>query len=252
MTVRRLPPLAIAIVLVAAALVATTWATGRTMSSAFASAGEGHALAVMQSVRADLGELGGEPSPQDLGDILNSHAEAGLKYLALIDNRGRVVSHVGVAFGAPPVIFDRKMRVVEHMRNRVRIDARFNFRRGFGGPGPRLQYVALEVEPLEAEALRAAARRTLAIVGIAALTLLGVAIAVTRRELRRRAEDRRREREKRLASLGEMSAVLAHEIKNPLASLKGNAQLLAAMLPTGEKPRPRPIASSTRPCGSRS
>jgi len=34
-----------------------------------------------------------------------------------------------------------------------------------------------------------------------------------------------------------MSAVLAHEIKNPLASLKGNAQLLAGMLPTGEKSR---------------
>jgi two-component system, NtrC family, sensor histidine kinase HydH len=34
-----------------------------------------------------------------------------------------------------------------------------------------------------------------------------------------------------------MSAVLAHEIRNPLASLKGNAQLLAAMLPSGEKPR---------------
>jgi two-component system sensor histidine kinase HydH len=34
-----------------------------------------------------------------------------------------------------------------------------------------------------------------------------------------------------------MSAVLAHEIKNPLASLKGNAQLLAGMLPTGDKPR---------------
>jgi two-component system sensor histidine kinase HydH len=34
-----------------------------------------------------------------------------------------------------------------------------------------------------------------------------------------------------------MSATLAHEIKNPLASLKGNAQLLARMLPAGEKPR---------------
>src|SRR5439155_21048299 len=57
------------------------------------------------------------------------------------------------------------------------------------------------------------------------------------RELRRSAEDRARGRERRLASLGEMSAVLAHEIRNPLASLKGNAQLLAAMLPADDKPR---------------
>jgi two-component system sensor histidine kinase HydH len=57
------------------------------------------------------------------------------------------------------------------------------------------------------------------------------------RESRRNAEERARERERRLATLGEMSAVLAHEIKNPLASLKGNAQLLAAMLPAGEKPK---------------
>ena len=34
-------------------------------------------------------------------------------------------------------------------------------------------------------------------------------------------------RERHLATLGEMSAVLAHEIRNPLASLKGHAQLLA-------------------------
>jgi two-component system sensor histidine kinase HydH len=58
-----------------------------------------------------------------------------------------------------------------------------------------------------------------------------------RREARRQADARARERERRLASLGEMSAVLAHEIKNPLASLKGNAQLLARMLPGGDKPR---------------
>jgi two-component system sensor histidine kinase HydH len=39
------------------------------------------------------------------------------------------------------------------------------------------------------------------------------------------------ERERRLAQLGEMSAVLAHEMRNPLASLKGHAQLLVEQLP---------------------
>jgi two-component system sensor histidine kinase HydH len=53
----------------------------------------------------------------------------------------------------------------------------------------------------------------------------------------REALERRLAHERRLASLGEMSAVLAHEIRNPLASLKGNAQLLAELLPEGAKPR---------------
>ncbi len=164
------------------------------------------------------------------------------------------------------------MRDIEHVRGRVRIDARFNFRRWFGGSGPRLQWLALEVEPAEAAALRrTSARRSLAIGALAALVLLVVAIAVTRRELRRSADAAAREREKRLASLGEMSAVLAHEIKNPLASLKGNAQLLAAMLPANEKPRspappaevielsreaklraPAPPAEARSSCGKRS
>jgi two-component system sensor histidine kinase HydH len=45
--------------------------------------------------------------------------------------------------------------------------------------------------------------------------------------------------QKRLSQLGEMSAVLAHEIRNPLASLKGNAQLLAERLPADSREKSR-------------
>jgi len=48
---------------------------------------------------------------------------------------------------------------------------------------------------------------------------------------RRERQSETREREQRLAQLGEMSAILAHEIRNPLASLKGQAQLLVEQLP---------------------
>src|SRR5690606_15806215 len=41
--------------------------------------------------------------------------------------------------------------------------------------------------------------------------------------------------QQRLASLGEMSAVMAHEIRNPLASLKGHAQLLLESTQPGDR-----------------
>jgi two-component system sensor histidine kinase HydH len=43
--------------------------------------------------------------------------------------------------------------------------------------------------------------------------------------------------DRRLAALGEMSAVMAHEIRNPLASLKGHAQLLVENLEGSERER---------------
>jgi two-component system sensor histidine kinase HydH len=46
----------------------------------------------------------------------------------------------------------------------------------------------------------------------------------------REAVERGLEHERRLAALGEMSAVMAHEIRNPLASLKGHTQLLTELL----------------------
>lgn len=63
---------------------------------------------------------------------------------------------------------------------------------------------------------------------LAAIVALGVLILRARRTGAVLAvlEDQRRRREV-LARLGEVSAVLAHEIRNPLASLKGHAQLAA-------------------------
>ncbi len=45
------------------------------------------------------------------------------------------------------------------------------------------------------------------------------------------------ERERQLHAVGEMSAVLAHEIRNPVTSLKGHAQLLVERLPADGRER---------------
>jgi two-component system sensor histidine kinase HydH len=243
MTLRRLPPLAIALALVAAALVATVLATRHSVNDAFATVGDGQAIAEDQAVRADLADLDGPPASSDLETVVAQHRDEGVRYVALIDSRGNMIAEAGKPRGtfvghARTTRTDRPRigREVVHVKDRLRIESPYGFRRSWGRDSRGI-WIAIEVEPSEADELRAAADRSILIGVIAAVVLFGVAIALVRRELRRQAEDRARERERRLASLGEMSAVLAHEIKNPLASLKGNAQLLASSLPAGEKPR---------------
>lgn len=90
---------------------------------------------------------------------------------------------------------------------------------------------------MQANELVATARRSLltsAVTSAAMLAAALLAFAFLRRRERAEAE---LARERHLASLGEMSAVLAHELRNPLASLKGNAQLLAETLPDDGKPK---------------
>ena len=223
MSARRIPPLAIAFALVAAALIAATWATRSTVNDAFIAAREGEAIGVEQAVRADLVELGGPATAEQLEGVLRDHAAEGLRYVGVYEAHGQVAA-AGTPLGGPPSKTRGRPVELEHVGSRVRLTLRG--RRVAQTPR---SYV-MEIEPIEADELRASATYTMAIGGIAALILFGVAIALVRRELRRGAEERTRERERRLASLGEMSAVLAHEIRNPLASLKGNAQLLAAGL----------------------
>ncbi|MDX1383516.1 MAG: ATP-binding protein [Thermoanaerobaculia bacterium] len=93
--------------------------------------------------------------------------------------------------------------------------------------------VLVEFEPLLTRALQRAAVRSLAIAGAAAVALVVVAVGLWRLGAREARLQERLEHDRRLASLGEMAAVLAHEIRNPLASMKGHAQLLAEQLAAG-------------------
>jgi signal transduction histidine kinase len=64
----------------------------------------------------------------------------------------------------------------------------------------------------------------------------GILIELQRRERRRReALAGELARERHLASLGEMAAGLAHEIKNPLGSIKGSAEVLGDDFPPGSR-----------------
>jgi two-component system sensor histidine kinase HydH len=118
---------------------------------------------------------------------------------------------------------------------------------GPGGPPPH-ERLLIVYEPIEANALRQSAARSL---GVALVTVLALAIAtIVLWRLARRAErlQAAAERDRRLVTLGEMSAVLAHEIRNPLAALKGHAQLLVERLerPGPEHEKAERLVSETR------
>ena len=93
------------------------------------------------------------------------------------------------------------------------------------------KHMLFEVDSVAAHALLWRARVTSAVSLLAALILFGLAALFLR--LVRHAEkvSAQLEHDRQLKALGQMSAVLGHEIKNPLASLKGHVQLLLEKLP---------------------
>ncbi len=241
----RVQPLAgwsivVVFALIGAALLATVWSTRASILDASDAVRCGQADAVEQAVRADLADLDGIPTQSDLATIVHERQTDGLRYLAMIEGHGRldVIAAAGNAVGQGSANILAPSRTagckIDEVGGRQRLELRSLRRLKTGGRAPRF---VIEVEPVQAHQLREAATLTIGVGGLAAVALLSVAFVLVRREARRQADATARERERRLASLGEMSAVLAHEIRNPLASLKGNAQLLARMLPGGDKPR---------------
>ena len=93
-------------------------------------------------------------------------------------------------------------------------------------PLPRFR-LAIEFEPIASlETVHRGLAGLCLSIGASVLLTLAAVILARRAERAERAEAELMA-QRQLAQLGTMSAVLAHEIRNPLASLKGHAQLLA-------------------------
>ena len=232
--------------LIGATLVATVWTTQRGVGDASEALERGQADLLRESVRARVAEASGPLTADDLAEIANDLEPDGLRYLALLDTDGAIALDAGT----PSVAREAIARALAHARPGVPVRVggvlRMVDRRTDRRPARRRARLprrgaplVIEFEPQVADALRSSADRALAIGALTAGGLLLIAVVLFRWILHRERLELRLVEERRLASLGQMSAVLAHEIRNPLASLKGNAQMLARGLPEGDRSRAR-------------
>lgn len=238
--------LTLAAVLMGIALLATVWSTNRSVSDASAMLMRGQLSLILEGTRARLRGLGKDAGPGDLEAIVAELAPDGLRWLAILEPDGAVRVQ-----GGRPAIEPRPgelmaarpgalVEVGDHTRavfRRSKPPAGDQARESRRRTRPVYFPLVVELEPTAARELRADARRTLGLGALAACALLVMALGLVRWFLRRERLERQLDLERRLAGLGRMSAVLAHEIRNPLASLKGNAQLLVRALPEGERTR---------------
>ncbi len=243
---------AAATILVGSALL--MWGTIQRASRA-AAQGQGEAL--LQACR--LGLRGrGRPDAARMERVLKQKRDQGLRYIGVWTPGGRVVAEAGEALGSGV-----KTDGAIHFGDRVRLTRR-QPPRGEGGRGGRGRgrpgmgrgrpgmgrgrpgmgmgpgghpppFLVIEFVPLTARSLQTQAKTLLAVVGGAVLAMVLLVVVAGRAMSGREALMAQLEQRRRLAELGEMSAVLAHELRNPLTSLKGHAQLLEEVLPEGKQ-----------------
>jgi two-component system sensor histidine kinase HydH len=173
-----------------------------------------------------------------LDDLLDSFVDAGLRYIAIVTVKGEVIEEAGerlspvmkVFSGRFPLIdFHRqvnRVRIVEPLFGRGKNAMRKRFRHHWRDHPWHDHFLVIESEPVLYLTMMQRAKRTLFINSTTSILLILLAYAIWKLSSRAEKVAAQMQRERHLAALGEMSAVLGHELKNPLASLKGHAQLL--------------------------
>jgi two-component system sensor histidine kinase HydH len=220
-----------------AALIGTVLVSYLSVSNVLESLARGQGDALLDAIRRSPSS---GTDPAFLERFLAERRGEGLRCIAVFDRGARPTTVVGecVARGAAAL---HEALMTSSADDPVDLGARMRVTRGGpehpGGAVTSHHPLLAEFEPLRTRELERGASTSLGIGGAASLGLIVVAVILWRFSLREERMKEAMERDRRLASLGEMAAVLAHEIRNPLTSMKGHAQLLAERLGEGSAER---------------
>lgn len=209
--------------LLSAALIGTVVATYLSVREVLVTLVRGQGDAILDSLSHHPSEL----SDDYLESILREQGPEGLRCIAIFNPGDEVVRVLGDCL---PQGGEALRRALLEARSHEVVEVGGRVRMVRGGNQPRRWPVLVEFEPIMRRDLEQGALRSLGAGGAASLALVLVALGLWRFSLREERLKAAMERDRRLAALGEMAGVLAHEIRNPLASMKGHAQLLAERL----------------------
>jgi two-component system sensor histidine kinase HydH len=210
----------------------------------------GQALGIAFAARRTL-RSAGEINPSVLQEVLDELAPQGLRYVEvrgpgpiMVGGAGKPASlsawspggHLGpavtIAFGPSGA----SARIVAHALDGAGLGQ--NRPPGVEPPQGSVEHhplhgkqIVFEVDSAAAHALAWRASITLVVSLLAAAVLMGLTAFFWRISRHAEKASLQLEHDHQLKILGQMSAVLGHEIKNPLASLKGHVQLLLEKLP---------------------
>jgi two-component system sensor histidine kinase HydH len=260
LSIERTGPLVVALVL-GALLVASSSLSYRDAKQAAQAVAERQGMGLIRRLETTLGR---HPDAQALATALDANRPLGLRYVAAIDH-GRVVAEAGeprlvgvTSDPGFPVMHGDRLRMFSHGPHLPGGPGGPHAGSPFGppppdgpppfppppfddqhpsGPPPRdfpppphgfhAGQLIVEIEPITS---RETVRRALSVLWLscgAAAFLTAAAVVLSAKARRAARVEAELLAQRHLARLGEMSAVLAHEIRNPLAALKGHAQLLA-------------------------
>ena len=198
--------------------------------------GDGDTL--ITDVVVDLWETESPLTSETLAALIAKYQAQGLRYVALLDRQDHhAVAEAGTAALARSrylpgevVREGRRVRLVALIPPRSETRAASGSASALEGPTLLAPYprphLVVEFEPPLIERLQNDLRGIAAVAAVAALVLIGFAVALSRTTARLEAVQGQAERERSLVALGRASSVIAHELRNPLAALKGHAQLL--------------------------
>ena len=180
------------------------------------------------------------PTLQDLVTALHRREVA---FVAVIDRGGTVVAHTNQRMVGTPLedAAFSTVRETGQLMGRIVIlgtgeevyELTMPFHVPFGGPGatvdlsrPRFRILRLALHTAPARQIVYQAQAQVLFVVVLVAVLLGLSAWQVKTLRRYFALQQEAARQERLAALGGMAAVLAHEIRNPLGAIKGLAQFL--------------------------